>query len=203
MCLKAKSEGKNIFKDSLLESHELNREHFVCYVRSPVPGVDVAFIAGAWNFPVCSSKDLDRVLPELIYGLYDYCFEVRALTCDNAQSNEGFLKHNATRKVSEFLPGPWIEEYGIDGSFLIGMDHPITRNAIFYISDPPHCVKRLAAAVRNRNLQYERCPMTSKLLFDVWQAVEFANGCDASLMAEHKFKITDFVDANAFSAICC
>lgn len=197
----ARQDGDTIFDESMQEPFQQNKEHLVCYARCMTPGVDLSFIAGAWNLPACRKIDLMPIIHEVILGLMNHRFEVRALTCDNAQSNDGFFKMKASIEVRQYLPKSWLEDYRLDGEFMIGMEHPITRNPIFFVNDPPHCLKTLAGAVRNRNLQYDGCPMTGLLLRDVWRAIQLSFGDDTSLIAHRKYVEEDFLGGGPFSAM--
>lgn len=189
------------FDETMNDPFEHNREHLVCYARSMTPGVDLSFIAGAWNMPSCRKIDLVGLAHDVMLGLLNYGFEARVITCDNAQCNEGFLKTMACLKPKDILPSSLLDEFDLPGDLLVAMMHPITRKPVIYKSDPPHCLKRLAGAVRSRDLQYEGCPLTGRLLLDVWQAVQASYGGDASLNAHREYKHTDFIDGGSFASM--
>ena len=203
---RTRNEGGDAFEDTVGQPFELNTEHFVVYARAHERGKDLSFICGAWNFPGCSKSGLVVVIQELMVRLADYDMDVRALVCDNAQANEGLFKLLASDTAADLLPEEWLRECGpegakIAGSFPIAGRNPATGNPVIFLSDPPHCVKRLAGALRNRDLVHKNSPMNARMLYEVWQAVEAANGGQESLIAERKFQHSDFIEGNGFSGM--
>ncbi len=66
---------------------------------------------------------------------------------------------------------------------------------VFVISDPPHVIKRVGSALENRELIFENHMMTMDMLYDLFVAINTAQG-STTLSATLKLTVGHFFGNN-------
>jgi hypothetical protein len=133
-----------------------------------------------------TSLDIFTVLREVLIATASLQFDIIAIIGDGAQCNRQYQK-----------------KYFTDGTKDdIHMKHPITRQPIYYISDPSHMIKKIVSSLssRNRNIfkvvdnKDRRVSLT--VMFELWMSFNDNLG----LNRFKSFKTIDFIK-NSFQAM--
>jgi hypothetical protein len=75
-----------------------------------------------------------------------------------ASSNASYFWDESNIPASSFILKDVLESFGLEGDYLIAFRHPVTKKIVFVIADPPHCLKRVRAALKNRDMEFENHP---------------------------------------------
>jgi hypothetical protein len=186
---------KDTFASTLAEALPKNREHIVFYAKSIKPGRELCFICATFNLPTVKAKNVWRQLREVIFGLEEFDFIVRVVTADACGANSCCLRDKCKIRAKNIISAELLQKFGLDGNFKMAFRHPTTLGLIFFVSDPPHALKRVSCALENRELVNEGSTMKMEMLFDAWVAINEAQG-ENNLVANRKIKFTDFHGTN-------
>jgi hypothetical protein len=192
----AAEDTEGTFEESLADALVLNKEHMVYYAKSLQPGCPLCFICAAYNLPSVKSHAVAAEAFEVILHLEEFGFIVRALTSDAAASNTAFLRDKCDVKASDLIPVEHLQKFELDGNFNVGFKNPLTDDVVvFVISDPPHVIKRVGSALENRELIFDNHMMTMDMLYDVFVAINTAQG-STTLSATLKLTVGHFFGNN-------
>jgi hypothetical protein len=76
-------------------------------------------------------------------------FNVRIITADGAQSNVSYFNSKCNIKAHSFTPADVLAKCNLDGKFPMAFAHPVTGAPVFFISDPPHGLKKAMSSLEN------------------------------------------------------
>jgi hypothetical protein len=176
---------------SMSEAFTPNREHLVYYAKAIQHGVDLCFIAAAYNLPSVQAFHLSDQIDDITSTLEENDLITRIITTDNAQANESCVRSKLDMKASEFIPADVLEKHGLDGDFNVAFKHPTNDKSIFFVSDPPHALKKVGSALEHRELYWDGCPMTMTMLYEVWESINSQQGV-GTLTAYCKFTMDHY-----------
>jgi hypothetical protein len=182
--------NKETFVLTLAKALPKNREHIIFYAKPIQPGRELCFICATYNLPTVKGKHVWRqLLREVILGLEEFDFIMRVVRADACGANSCCIRDKCNILGKNIIPAVLLQKFGLDGNFKIAFRHPTTVGPAFFVSDPPHALKRVGCALENRELLYDGRVMKMEMLFDV--SINEAQG-KKGLVADRKLKWTDF-----------
>ncbi len=188
------------YETSMAEQLPLNKEHMVFYARAVKPGVSLCFICAAYNLTTIVAADVRNQVNEVMRALIEEHFNVRFITGDMASRNASYFRDESNIPASSFIPKDVRESCGLEGDYLIAFRHPVTKKIVFVIADPPHCLKRVGAALENRDMEFENHPVKISMLHDVFITINDVQGGVSALQYFRKLKERHF-KGNNFDAM--
>lgn len=139
-----------------------------------------------------STTDIYAIICKSLLATSMLRFSIIAIIGDGAQCNRQFQNRIFNEKVIG------LEKKVFENIFL----HQVTRQPIFYISDPSHMVKKIVSSLssKNRNIfinvmGYDRNLSLSNMM-TLWMSFNNNSG----LNQQQDFKMTDFIK-NSFQAM--
>jgi len=149
----------------------LNSEHSVYYAVSMNPHCKMCFIAGMYNSPTLTGEKLSSQLDDVTRALAKNDMYKRVEVSDSAGSNEGYANEWYDIPASQYIPSHVLAKHGLDGKCMVAYEFYVDSLPVFGFDDPPHVLKRVGNAMRNRPLEWtDGYPMTIGVLGDVYQA---------------------------------
>jgi hypothetical protein len=152
-----------------------NTQHSVCYVTSLNPDCKMCFIGAVYNTPTLNMGLISDHLDELKMGLSEMGLSVVFEVSDSAGCNAGYANRVSNIAAKEFIPADILAMHGLDGECLVAFRQQADGTVTFQLDDPPHVLKRVVGAARNRPLSWEwnatmNRPMSVDALRDVYYA---------------------------------
>jgi hypothetical protein len=182
---------QDMFESALREALTANEEHLVCCAKSLKPGADLFFIVADCNLPSTQAHHILAHIHKNIVVLEENNFNMRILCVDNAQCNESCFHSKHTMKASKFVPPEDLQKHGLSGDFNLVFEHPVNREPIFIISNPPCALKKVRSSLEHWGLHWDGCKMMMKMLFEVHKAIDAHRG-KGCLSANPKCAVGDF-----------
>jgi hypothetical protein len=157
--------------ESVADMLVLNLEHSVYYVTSMNPHCKMCFIAGMYNTPTLTADKITTQIDEVSRALARKGFLKRWEVSDYAGCNQGYANEWYDIPATEYIPAEVLAKHGLDGDCKVAYKNYVDGQPVFGFDDPPHVLKRIGNAMRNRPLQWsDGYPMTMQVLGDVFTA---------------------------------
>ena len=133
-----------------------------------------------------SSLDIFTILREVLIATASLHFEIIAIIGDGAQCNRQYQK----------------KYFNVGDNDNLHMDHPITNEPIYYISDPSHVVKKVVSSLssKNRNIFKSVDNIDNRLSLTMMLELWMSFNDNSGLNKFNCFKTTDFIK-NSFQAM--
>ena len=133
-----------------------------------------------------SSLDIFTILREVLIATASLHFEIIAIIGDGAQCNRQYQK----------------KYFNVGDNDNLHMDHPITSEPIYYISDPSHVVKKIVSSLasKNRNIFKSVDNIDNRLSLTMMLELWMSFNDNSGLNRFKCFKTIDFVK-NSFQAM--
>jgi hypothetical protein len=166
-----------------------NTQHSVYYVTSLCPSCKMSFIGAVFNTPTLNMGLISDHLEDINMALAENGFSSLAEASDCAGANVGYTNRMSTIPAKDFIPSDVLAKHGLDGEFLVAYEQIVGGESTFQLDDPPHVLKRVANACRNRKLSWD-CgtavvhPMHINALKDCYSAS--LGYCDSRTLVKHR-----------------
>jgi hypothetical protein len=159
--------------ESVADMLVLNTEHSVYYAVSMNPYCKMAFIAGMYNSSTLTSDKITYQMDDVTRALLVHGgMNKRSEVSDSAGCNEGYVNEWYDIPALEYIPAQVLAKHGLNGVCMVAYIFYGDGEPVFGFDDPPHVLKRVGNAMRNKDLQWgDGFPMTMGVLGDLYNAV--------------------------------